>query len=216
MEQTIFLIKDLGLTDYQLTWSAMKEFVQEAISSNLNEPGQLWLVEHHPVYTLGQSCSQPEFLATPNIPVVSTDRGGQITYHGPGQLIIYLLVNIRALKLGIKQLVYLIEQSIIETLESFDLQHAHRRDHAPGVYIADEKIASLGLRVKHGWTYHGLSFNVDMDLQPFSIIHPCGFKGLQMTQLKNWLEHVNIDEVKTCLIKHLTYNIGKSVNGNFS
>lgn len=166
---------------------------------------EIWLVEHPPVYTQGQA-GKPEHLLVPNdIPLVQTDRGGQITYHGPGQLVAYPLLNLKRRKLGVRDLVTLLEQSVIELLAEYGLESAARPD-APGVYVAQRKVASLGLRVRKGCSYHGVSINVDMDLSPFTNINPCGYAGLAMTQLRDLLtEPVTVVQVAERYQQHLLH-----------
>lgn len=174
------VLRRLGLVDYETTWRDMQRFADQRHDST---PDELWLLQHPPVYTQGLNCSMSTLGAT-DIPVVQTDRGGQITYHGPGQVIVYALVDIRRRKLGIKQLVTLLEQSVIDLLGEYGLV-GERRAGAPGVYVEGRKIAALGVRIRRGSSYHGLSLNVDMDLSPFENIDPCGYRGLEVTQLKN-------------------------------
>jgi len=176
--------EDLGTVDYESTWSAMNAFT---LGRDENQEDECWFLQHNPVFTLGQA-GKPEHILNPHqIPVVNTDRGGQVTYHGPGQLVVYLLVDIKRRKIGIRQLVDLIENSIIELLDSYGIVAATRKG-APGVYVDEKKIAALGLRIKQGCSYHGLSLNVDMDLEPFSYINPCGYPGMGVTQLRELLE----------------------------
>lgn len=164
---------------YEPVWQRMRNFTDTRTSKTAD---QFWIVEHPSVFTLGQA-GKPEHILNPgNIPIIKTDRGGQVTYHGPGQLIIYLLVDLRRRKLGVRQLVDIIEQAIIKTLSDYNIQ-AKTRSNAPGVYVDNAKIAALGLRIRKGCSYHGLSLNVDMDLEPFSRINPCGFPNLAVTQL---------------------------------
>lgn len=170
-----------GLQDYAATWQAMRAFTDARGPDTADE---LWLLEHHPVFTLGQA-GRPEHLLRPeDIPVVHSDRGGQVTYHGPGQLIAYLLLDLRRAGLGVRRLVDLLEQSVIEVLAAQGVSAAARPD-APGVYVEAAKIASLGLRVRRGCSYHGLSLNVSLDLEPFGRINPCGFPGLAVTRLSD-------------------------------
>jgi len=178
-QHSIF-VRRLGLADYEPTWRAMQSFT---LARNADTPDELWQVEHPPTYTLGVA-SKPEHLPrTDNgIPVVRTDRGGQITYHGPGQIVIYTLLDLRRRNLGVRALVRRLERAVIELLRGYRID-ANGREDAPGVYVADAKIAALGLRVRNGCCYHGLSLNVNMDLAPFSAINPCGFPGLEVTQL---------------------------------
>ncbi|BBL35426.1 octanoyltransferase [Nitrosomonas stercoris] len=172
--------KILGTVEYVPTWQAMKNFTQQRTSTT---PDEIWLLEHPPVYTQGIA-GKPEHLLSPtNIPIVKTDRGGQITYHGPGQVIMYLLLDLQRRQLGIRQLVRKMEQAVIDLLEEYNTAANGSKD-APGVYVDDAKIASLGLKIRRGACYHGIAFNVDMDLTPFSIINPCGYSGLRVTQTK--------------------------------
>ena len=188
-------IKYLGLQDYSTTWQAMHDFT---LNRDENTEDELWVLEHPPVFTQGQA-GKPEHILNPHhIPVISTDRGGQVTYHGPGQIIVYVLFDLKRSKMGIRNLVSKLEQSIIQLLAHYNV-HAESFCDRPGVYIQEEKIASIGLRVKKGCSFHGISFNVDMDLTPFTYINPCGFSQLKMTQLKNFLPNVHIDSIKHCL-----------------
>ena len=177
-------LRFLGIQPYELIWQQMLEFTLNRTPSSIDE---LWVLQHEPVFTLGQAGKPEHILNAHDIPIVKSDRGGQVTYHGPGQLVIYLLIDVRRNKLGIRQLVDLIENSIISLLSSYDIS-GETRPRAPGVYVDDKKIAALGLRIKQGCSYHGLSFNIDMDLTPFTYINPCGYAGLETTQL---LDHVD-------------------------
>ena len=174
-------IHNLGLRPYQETWDAMRDYTA---SRNAASEDQIWLVQHPPVYTQGQAGKPEHLLAPGDIPVIQIDRGGQITYHGPGQIIMYLLLDIRRAGIGIRALVSLIEESVIGFLQEQGIRAQSRAD-APGVYVDGKKIASLGLRVRGGCTYHGVALNVDMNLEPFSRINPCGLVGMQMTQLRD-------------------------------
>ncbi len=177
---SLFTIRRLGLADYETTWHRMRDFT---LARTTSTPDELWQVEHPPVYTLGVA-AKPEHLprADNGIPVVRTDRGGQITYHGPGQVVIYTLLDLRRRNLGVRALVRRLEQAVIELLKGYRIDATARED-APGVYVAGAKIAALGLRVRNGCCYHGLSLNVDMDLTPFGVINPCGYPGLEVTRL---------------------------------
>jgi lipoyl(octanoyl) transferase len=204
------LVKKLGLQPYEPVWKQMQLFTNER---NEETPDEIWLVEHHPVFTLGQA-GKPEHLLDPgSIPIVQTDRGGQVTYHGPGQLVCYLLLNLRRHKLGVRQLVTLIEQSIVDLLQDYGIDAAARPD-APGVYVKEAKIAALGLRVRHGCSFHGLSLNIDMDLEPFNRINPCGYPDMKVTQMCDLTPNTSMDEVSEGLIKHifqrLDYNYTES------
>lgn len=181
------IVRRLGLSDYDKTWRAMQSFTA---ARSAGTPDELWLVEHPPVYTLGLN-GKPEHLPrTENgIPVIKVDRGGQITYHGPGQIVVYTLLDLRRRGLGVRALVRRLENAVIELLADYGIE-ANGRDEAPGVYVAGAKVAALGLRVRNGCCFHGLSLNVDMDLSPFQAIDPCGYPGLQVTQLRD----LGIDE----------------------
>ncbi len=164
--------------DYLKTQSEMQEF---AAHRGEKTPDQIWVLEHPPVYTQGTACSQNTLMPS-DIPIVKSDRGGQITYHGPGQIVMYPMLRLKDYGMGVKALVNSLEQTVIDLLKDFEIVGTRRAD-APGIYVADEKIAALGLRIRKGTSYHGLSLNVDMDMQPFKNIDPCGYQGLQVTQL---------------------------------
>ena len=174
-------IHNLGLRPYQEIWDAMRACTA---ARDADSADQIWLVQHPPVYTQGQAGKPEHLLAPGDIPVIQIDRGGQITYHGPGQIVMYLLLDIRRAGIGIRALVSLIEESVIGFLQEQGIRAQSRAD-APGVYVGGKKIASLGLRVRGGCTYHGVALNVDMNLEPFSRINPCGLVGMQMTQLRD-------------------------------
>ena len=173
------LVRQLGLSDYESVWHAMQDFTDQRDESTVDE---LWLVQHPPVFTQGQAGKAEHVLAPGDIPVVQVDRGGQVTYHGPGQIVAYPLIDISRSGMGVRQLVKGIEQAIIDVLQSYDVA-AQLLEGAPGVYIDGVKIASLGLRIRKGKSFHGLSFNINMDLEPFQRINPCGYEGLQVTNL---------------------------------
>lgn len=175
------LIRDLGLVDYVDIWQRMQQFTDSRDDST---PDELWLLEHEPVFTQGQAGKAEHLLFPGEIPVVQVDRGGQVTYHGPGQLVVYVLLNIKRRNLGVRQLVNLIEQAIVDTLAIHQI-NAYAKADAPGVYVDEKKIASLGLRIRKGCSFHGLALNVDMDLTPFQRINPCGYAGMQMIQTKD-------------------------------
>ncbi|WP_321324530.1 lipoyl(octanoyl) transferase LipB [Thiomicrorhabdus sp.] len=177
------LIKPLGLQPYEQTWQAMQSFTD---NRQPETPDELWIVEHPPVFTQGLNGKAEHILQSSDIPIVQTDRGGQITYHAPGQVIIYVLVDLKRAKLGVRALVTMLENSIIEYLATFNISSQARAD-APGVYVDGQKIASLGLKIRKQKSYHGLALNVDMDLSPFKLVNPCGLQGMQMTQLSNLL-----------------------------
>jgi len=197
--------RDLGLIDYEPAWQAMKRFTD---GRNRETPDEIWLVQHPPVFTQGQS-GKPEHLLLPgDIPVVQVDRGGQVTYHGPGQLVVYLLLDVRRLGFGVRELVTRIENSLIDLLASYGVTAAAKPE-APGVYVDGAKIASLGLRIRNGCSFHGLALNVDMDLEPFQRINPCGYAGLAMTQLRDLAGPIEFAEVsarlRAQLVRHLDY-----------
>lgn len=171
-------IRWLGTQDYLSCWQSMKTFTDARDDSS---PDEIWLLEHPPVFTLGQNGSMSHLINPGDIPVVQTDRGGQITYHGPGQLMVYTLIDLKRYKLNVRQLVTLLEQSVIDLLKVYNIE-AYAKCKAPGVYVAERKICSIGLRIRKGYAYHGIAFNVAMDLEPFERINPCGFSGLKMTQ----------------------------------
>lgn len=185
------VVRHLGEVDYSASWQKMQHFTD---SRDENTADELWFLTHPPVFTLGKN-GKPEHLLDPaEIPVVNVDRGGQVTYHGPGQIVVYTMLDLSRMKLGIRELVTMLEQSIIELLADYDVTAKARAD-APGVYVNGAKIAALGLRVRKGRCFHGLALNVDMDLQPFSRINPCGHEGLEVTQLKNWVSEINMQTV---------------------
>ena len=174
-----------------------------------NEQELIWTLEHNEVFTAGTSYKENEVIDK-SIKILETNRGGKITYHGPGQLIIYCLIDIKRLGIGIKKMVSIIEQSLIELLSSYDIT-AHTLKGAPGVYVNDSKIAALGLKVKHGRTYHGLSLNIDMDLAPYRLINPCGYKDLNVTQMSNLTDNkLELDKIKKQLTKHLTRYVSRT------
>jgi lipoyl(octanoyl) transferase len=197
--------RDLGLMPYEPVLAAMRRFTDQRTAETGDE---VWLVEHPAVFTQGQAGKAEHLLVPGDIPVVQTDRGGQVTYHGPGQLVAYLLLDVRRLGLGVRELVSRIESSLIALLASFDVEAAAKPD-APGVYVDGAKIASLGLRIRNGRSFHGLALNVDMDLAPFRRINPCGYAGLAMTQLRDQAGPIDPSEVRTRLrgqlVKHLDY-----------
>jgi lipoyl(octanoyl) transferase len=192
-------VHELGTQDYQHTWDDMRRFNDRR---NHDTGDEIWLVEHPPVFTLGLNGKAEHVIDAHDIPVIQCDRGGQVTYHGPGQVVAYVMMDLQRRKWGVKKLVNRLEEAVIGTLQEFSIT-AQRRTGAPGVYVGEAKIAALGLRVRRGCSYHGLSLNVDMDLTPFSYINPCGFEGLAATQIKNLRPDVDIKDVKHRLIAHL-------------
>tara|TARA_R110000850_G_scaffold81506_10_gene175099 strand:+ start:2081 stop:2722 length:642 start_codon:yes stop_codon:yes gene_type:complete len=178
------VVRRLGLVDYLPTLEAMRALTAER---GPDTPDEIWLLEHPPVFTQGQAGKPEHVLAAGDIPVVQVERGGQVTYHGPGQLVAYLMLDIRRMELGVRDLVTAMERSLVRLLASYGVEAAPRSD-APGVYVGSAKIASLGLRIRRGCSFHGLALNVDMDMQPFQRINPCGYAGLAMTQLSDLLD----------------------------
>ena len=193
-------IRNLGLQDYDITWQAMQRFTHERTTDTNDE---LWIVEHPSIYTLGLNGKREHLLTIGNIPVINSDRGGQVTYHGPGQIIIYVLLDIKRLNLGIHQLVKILEQSMISVLAQHDISGLSRID-APGVYVNDQKIGSIGLRIKKNCSYHGLSLNNNMDLRPFDHINTCGYSGLKVTQLSDLGVTVSSKELADSVTQAIT------------
>ncbi len=191
MSESSLVIRDLGVQPYERAWEAMKAFTA---GRDRSVPDELWCLQHLPVYTQGQAGKAEHILAPGNIPVVQADRGGQVTYHGPGQLVIYLLIDLPRAGLGVRSLVDLIEQSLVAVLATEGIEAAPRPD-APGVYVNGAKIASLGLRVRRGCSFHGLALNVDMDMEPFSRINPCGFAGMSMCQVRDFSPGVTLESL---------------------
>lgn len=174
-----YIVRDFGIVEYEPTWRAMQRFTDERGSDT---PDEIWLLEHPPVFTLGMNASRDHVLAPGEIPVVQIDRGGQVTYHGPGQLVVYPLVDLRRAGLGVRDIVTALERSVIDYAAELGVTAECRRG-APGVYVGDRKLASVGIRVRRGASYHGMALNVSADLEPFRRINPCGYPGLEMTQL---------------------------------
>ena len=202
-------IREKGLQDYVKTWEEMKSFTE---NRNSDTPDELWTLEHNSVFTQGLSGKPEHLLKTTKIPIIQSDRGGQITYHAPGQLIIYCLIDIKRLGIGIKKMVTIIEQSLIELLSSYDIT-AHTLKGAPGVYVNNSKIAALGLKVKQGRTYHGLSLNIDMDLSPYKLINPCGYSDLKVTKMRNLTDNtLSISDIQHELSEHLINYITRTRN----
>lgn len=197
-------VRDLGRQAYEPVWRAMQAFTDARTEDT---PDELWVVEHDPVFTLGQA-GKPEHVLMPgDIPVVHVDRGGQVTYHGPGQLVVYPLLDIKRLKVGVRDYVCRIEQAIIDTLLDWNII-AVRREGAPGVYVGDAKVAALGIRVRRGRTFHGLAFNIAMDLEPFRRINPCGYAGLAVTSTHDLGGPTTLDAVKPVLLDELARQFG--------
>ena len=199
------IIRNLGLQDYTDTWKDMQRYTQQRTN---NCPDQLWVVEHNPVYTLGLNGKREHLLNIGNIPVVQSDRGGQVTYHGLGQLVVYILFDIKRLQLNIRELVTLLESSMINTLAEYEILASARTD-APGVYVEGKKIGSIGLRIKKNCSYHGLSLNNNMNLQPFDHINTCGYSDLKVTQLSDLGINISTDELANSLVRTITTTLSK-------
>ena len=193
------IIRQLASMDYTTVWQAMQKFTDDR---NDDTQDELWLVEHPAVFTQGQAGKDEHLLMPGDIEVVKVDRGGQVTYHGPGQQVIYFMINLRRRKMGVRDLVTLLENGLIASLADFDITAKAKPD-APGVYVNDKKIASLGLRVRKGCSFHGLALNVNMDLSPFLRINPCGYQGLEMVQTADISQLKNTDQAGETLVKHL-------------
>lgn len=197
------IVRHLGRVEYAPTWRAMQDFTAQRTADT---PDEIWLLEHPPVYTQGQAGKAEHLIAATDIPVVPIDRGGQITYHGPGQVVAYVLVDLRRRGYGIRELVTRLEQAVIDLLAQQGVASA-RLGGAPGVYVEGAKIAALGLRVRHGCTYHGLAFNVDMDMRPFAAINPCGYAGMRVTQCRDLGVKLSPAEAGQALVRCLQATI---------
>jgi len=200
------IVRNKGFCDYQTSYTAMCRFTDSRDSATSDE---VWCLQHLPVYTLGLNSHRKHIINTGDIPVVETDRGGQVTYHGPGQLMVYLLMDLKRKSIGVKDYVHRLEQSVIDMLEVYDVV-GHRRESAPGVYVDNKKISALGIRVRKGCSYHGISINVDMDLAPYNGIHPCGYSELEVTQMREIGIEKNLvqitDTLITCLMRQMHYS----------
>lgn len=203
LENTLH-VRSLGTQDYESVWHAMQEYTD---TRDCSSPDELWLVEHPPVFTQGQAGKSEHILDPGDIPVIQVDRGGQVTYHGPGQLVAYPLINIKRLKIGVRQLVSGIENSIVLMLKNYQV-NAYAKADAPGVYIDEQKIASLGLRIRKGCSFHGLALNVDMDMSPFQRINPCGYADLEMVQCKPLGGPQTVKEAGEQLVNTLSQTLG--------
>jgi len=197
------IVRELGLRPYEQVWHDMQLFTDQRSETTADE---LWLLQHSPVYTLGKNGKPDHILDAQGIPVIKSDRGGQVTYHGPGQVIVYTLLDLNRRHIGVRELVTRIENSVIELLEDYDIRANARKD-APGVYVDGRKIAALGLRVRKGRSFHGLALNVDMDLEPFSRINPCGYQGLEVTQLSELADVADFNAVEKRLLSHLQHQL---------
>ena len=198
MYQDKILVRHLGLQPYEPVSQAMHDFTD---SRDESTPDEIWLVEHLPVFTQGQAGKAEHLLMTGDIPVIQSDRGGQVTYHGPGQQVMYVLLNLKRRKLGVRELVTLLEQTVVNTLAEYGID-AHPRADAPGVYVGEMKICSLGLRIRKGCSFHGLALNINMDLTPFQRINPCGYAGMEMTQMRQWVDTATPDNIRPVLLKN--------------
>lgn len=196
MYQDKILVRHLGLQPYEPVSQAMHDFTDMRDDTT---PDEIWLVEHLPVFTQGQAGKAEHLLMTGDIPVIQSDRGGQVTYHGPGQQVMYVLLNLKRRKLGVRELVTLLEQTVVNTLAEYGID-AHPRADAPGVYVGEMKICSLGLRIRKGCSFHGLALNINMDLSPFLRINPCGYAGMEMVQMSQWVESVTPDIIQPVLV----------------
>ena len=202
------VIRDLGLTDYEPVWRDMQRFTD---ARDANTPDEIWFTEHQPVFTLGLNAAREHLLAPGDIPVIQIDRGGQVTYHGPGQLMIYPLVDIRRARIGVRELVTALEQSVVDLAAGYGIEAASRAD-APGVYVAGVKLASVGLRIRRGASFHGMALNVNVDLEPFSRINPCGFENLEVTDLARLNAESDLATVRETLLPHLLQHLGLSAD----
>ncbi|WP_395301378.1 lipoyl(octanoyl) transferase LipB [Enterobacter sp. ECC-175] len=199
MYQDKILVRHLGLQPYEPVSQAMHDFTDSRDDAT---PDEIWLVEHPPVFTQGQAGKAEHLLMTGDIPVIQSDRGGQVTYHGPGQQVVYVLLNLKRRKLGVRELVTLLENTVVNTLAEYGID-AHPRADAPGVYVGEKKICSLGLRIRKGCSFHGLALNINMDLTPFQRINPCGYAGMEMTQMRQWVEDATPDNIRPALLNNL-------------
>lgn len=205
-----FHVRRLGLVPYEPTWHAMRDQTLARVGDAATDaPDELWLVEHAPVFTQGQAGKPEHLLQDIGVPVVPIDRGGQITYHGPGQVVIYLLIDLSRRGIKVRELVNKIEQAVIDCLAAYGIT-ADRREGAPGVYVGEAKVAALGLRIRNGCSYHGVSLNVDMDMMPFSAINPCGYAGMAVTQLRDLGVNVSVSDAGEDLLRHLQNQLESS------
>jgi len=193
------LVRHLGEVDYHDVWQKMQDFTD---TRQKDTPDELWFLQHPSVYTLGKNGKPEHVLNAAETPVINVDRGGQVTYHGPGQIVVYTLLDLTRMKIGVRDLVTMLEQTIVELLSGYGVTATARRE-APGVYVNDAKIAALGLRVRKGRSFHGLALNVDMDLEPFARINPCGYEGLEITQITDLVDDIDFEQVSLRLLSHL-------------
>ncbi len=204
MSKVTTRLRHLGLVEYEPTWRSMQSFTDNRDETTADE---IWFLQHPPVFTLGMNASREHVLMPGDIPVIQIDRGGQVTYHGPGQLVVYPLLDMERAQLGVRQLVCALERSVIELAACWGIEAYGRRD-APGVYVGESKLASVGLRIRRGCSYHGLALNVDLDLEPFTRINPCGYSGMKVTRLADLGVRAGVDEtaasLETILLRQLT------------
>lgn len=198
------IVRDLGQQEYVPLWRAMQAFTDNRTDATVDE---IWFTEHQPVFTMGLNASREHLLAPGEIPVVQIDRGGQVTFHGPGQLMVYPLLDLRRASMGVRTLVTALEQSVVDLAATFDISAASRAD-APGVYVAGNKLASVGLRIRRGCSFHGMALNVDIDLEPFARINPCGYAELEMTDLKRLGADTDLARVWQQLLPHFLHHLG--------
>ncbi|CDH20180.1 lipoyl(octanyl)-acyl carrier protein: protein transferase [Xenorhabdus bovienii str. kraussei Quebec] len=204
LQHNTVILRQLGIQPYEPVSDAMHQFTEQRTAETSDE---IWLVQHEKVFTQGQAGKAEHVLTPGEIPVIQSDRGGQVTYHGPGQQVMYVLVDLKRAKIGVRQLVTAIENTVIETLAYFGVE-AHARPDAPGVYVQNNKICSLGLRIRKGCSFHGLALNIAMDLQPFLRINPCGYAGMQMTQLSHLAAEVTVEDVQPVLVEKFCRILG--------
>ncbi|EWH07498.1 Octanoyltransferase [Pseudoalteromonas lipolytica SCSIO 04301] len=207
MSERELIVRQLGRQRYMPIWQKMQSFTDTRDEHTADE---IWLVEHEPVFTQGQAGKAEHLLNTGDIEVIQVDRGGQVTYHGPGQQMMYVLFNLRRLNIGVRELVTWLEECIIDTLKDYDIE-AYAKADAPGVYVNDSKVASLGLRVRRGCSFHGLALNVNMDLSPFLRINPCGYAGMNMVQTTDLNGPQNLEQAGSGLIKHMIKKLNATV-----
>jgi len=198
------VVRSLGLQEYEPLWRDMQKFTDERDEHTVDE---IWFTEHPPVFTLGLNASREHLLAPGDIPVIQVDRGGQVTYHGPGQLMIYPLIDLKRSKLGVRDLVTALEQTVVDVAADLNIEATARPD-APGVYVDSRKLASVGLRVRRGASYHGMALNIDVDLEPFSRINPCGYEGLELTDFRRLGIDETVDQLTARVKKHLLAQLG--------
>jgi lipoyl(octanoyl) transferase len=206
------VLRWLGRVDYEPTWRAMQAFTE---SRDAATPDEIWFLEHPPVFTLGMNAKPEHLLAPGDIPVVQIDRGGQVTFHGPGQLVVYPLLDVRRLAIGVRQLVMALENAVIDMVAEWNIAAQGRRD-APGIYVAERKLASIGLRIRRGCSYHGLALNVAMDLEPFQRINPCGYKGLEVVDLRSLGVTLQVAQAARQIAPALLRTVGLPMDGRWS